>query len=116
MNLLYFAYLNLPNAWQIGMNPVITYDFKASGGNKWNVPVGLLATKTIKLGKMPVKIQFGIEYSVVSEDDFGKRALFKLNIIPVIPVAGQELDLRGRVTSTPHACRKSTEPIPSRRS
>jgi len=33
----------------------------------------------------PVKFQFGVEYSVVSQDDFGKRALIKLNIIPVIP-------------------------------
>jgi len=30
MNLLYFAFLNLPKAWQVGMNSVITYDNKAS--------------------------------------------------------------------------------------
>jgi hypothetical protein len=84
MNLLYFANINLPNAWQVGMNPVITYDHKASRGNKWNVPIGLYAAKTTKVGKMPVKFQFGIEYSVVSQDDFGKRALLKLNIIPVM--------------------------------
>jgi len=85
MSLLYFAWLNLPDAWQIGFNPVITYDSKRSSGNKWNVPIGLVATKTVMLGRMPVKFQFGAEYSVVSQDDFGKRALFKLNIIPVIP-------------------------------
>jgi hypothetical protein len=85
MNLLYFAFLNLPNAWQVGSNPVITYDHKASRGNKWNVPIGLTVAKTTKIGKMPVKFQLGAEYSVVSQDDFGKRALFKLNIIPVIP-------------------------------
>jgi hypothetical protein len=34
---------------------------------------------------MPVKIQVGAEYSVVRQDDFGKVALFKVNIIPVIP-------------------------------
>jgi len=84
MNLLYFAYLNLPQAWQVGMNPAITYDHKASRGNKWNVPIGLLATKTTKVGKMPVKFQLGVEYSVVSQDDFGKRVMFKLNVIPVI--------------------------------
>jgi hypothetical protein len=38
-----------------------------------------------KIGKIPVKIQFGVEYSVVSQDAFGQRAQFKLNIIPVIP-------------------------------
>jgi hypothetical protein len=84
MNLLYFAYWNLPNAWQIGVNPVITYDHKAGRGNKWNVPIGIGFTKTTSIGKQPVKFQFGVEYSVVSQDDFGKRALIKLNIIPVI--------------------------------
>jgi len=85
MNLLYFGFINLPNAWQIGTNPVVTYDNKASKGNRWNVPLGITATKTIKIGKAPVKIQFGIEYSVVSQDDFGKVAQFKLTFIPVIP-------------------------------
>jgi hypothetical protein len=40
--------------------------------------------QTMNLMKMPVKFQLGIEYSVVSQDDFGKRALFKVNFIPVI--------------------------------
>ena len=84
MNLLYGGFLNLPNAWQIGMNPVITYDHKAGRGNKWNVPIGLVVSKTIKFGSTPLKIQVGAEYSVVSQDDFGKRALFKVNLIPVI--------------------------------
>jgi hypothetical protein len=84
MNLLYFAFLNLPNAWQIGTNPAITYDHKAGRGNKWNIPVGIVVAKTTKIGKMPVKFQLGVEYSAVSQDDFGKRAVIKLNIIPVI--------------------------------
>ena len=99
MNLLYFGFYNLPNAWQVGFNPAITYDNKASSGNKWNVPVGLTASKTVKIGRMPVKFQFGVEYSVVSQDDFGKRALFKLNIIPGDSGIDQEADLRGRLIS-----------------
>ncbi len=85
MALLYFGWLNLPNAWQVGFNPLIEYDNKASSGNKWNVPIGLSVTKTVKVGGMPVKFQFGAEYSVVSQDDFGKRALLRLIMIPVIP-------------------------------
>ena len=46
--------------------------------------VGLVVAKTTKIGKLPVKLQLGVEYSVVSQDDFGKRAVIKLNIIPVI--------------------------------
>jgi hypothetical protein len=84
MTLLYFFYYNLPKAWQVGFNPTVTYDNKASPGNHWNVPIGITVAKTTKIGKMPVKFQFGIEYSAVSQDDFGQRLLIKLNIIPVI--------------------------------
>jgi hypothetical protein len=87
MSLLYFAFLNLPNAWQVGFNPVITYDRRQERENRWNVPVGLLVTKTTKapLTGTFTKFQFGMEYSVKHQDDFGKRFLIKLNVIPVIP-------------------------------
>jgi hypothetical protein len=85
MSLLYFGFYNLPDAWQIGFNPTITYDDKATSGNKWNVPIGLVVAKTTKVAGKPVKFQFGMEYSVVSQDDFGTRFQIKLNIIPVIP-------------------------------
>ena len=84
MSLLYFGFLNLPDAWQVGFNPVITYNDKATKGNQWNVPVWLLVTKTVAIAKRPVKFQFGLEYSVVSEDDFGKRFMMKLNVLPVM--------------------------------
>lgn len=83
--LLYFVFYNLPNAWQIGFNPTISYDDKASSGNKWNVPIGLTVAKTMRIGKIPVKFQLGAEYSVVHQDDYGKRWQIKLNVIPVIP-------------------------------
>jgi len=68
----------------VGFNPTITIDTKASGGNKWNVPIGPTVAKTMKIGNLPMKIQVGAEYSVVSQDDFGKRFMVKLNVIPVI--------------------------------
>lgn len=85
LSLLYFFIYNLPDAWQIGFNPTISYDHKASSGNKWNVPVGLIVAKTTKVGNTPVKFQLGVEYSVVKQDAFGQAAQLKLNIIPVIP-------------------------------
>jgi hypothetical protein len=84
MNMFYFFIYNLPEAWQVGFNPTINYDNKATDGNQWNVPVGLLVAKTTKIWNRPVKFQFGVEYSVVSQDTFGQRVLVKLNIIPVI--------------------------------
>jgi len=84
LNMLYAFFYNLPEAWQVGFNPVINYDNKAAKNNKWNVPVGLLVAKTTKIGGSPVKFQFGMEYSVLSQDAFGPRWLLKLNVIPVI--------------------------------
>ena len=84
-SLLYQFIYNLPDAWQIGTNPTITYDTQATSGNKWNVPVGLFAGKTMKIGKVPVNIKAGVEYSVVSPDDYGKQFAFRLQVTPVIP-------------------------------
>jgi hypothetical protein len=83
-SLLYSFVMNLPNAWQAGTNPTITYNDKADGGNKWNVPVGGFVGRTIKMGNTPVNIRCGLEYSVISEDDFGKVAAFRIQITPVI--------------------------------
>ncbi len=85
LSLLYSLNFNLPNAWQIGFNPTISYNDKALKGDKWNVPVGLYGGKTIKVGEMPVNIKFGIEYSVVSPDTFGREFQIRLQVTPVIP-------------------------------
>jgi len=84
MNMLYFGFYNLPDAWQVGFNPNITYDNKASNGNRWNVPIGLAVAKTTILSGRPWKFLFGFEYSVVSQDDYGTRFQVKLDVIPVI--------------------------------
>ena len=85
MTMLYAFIYHLPGGWDIGTNPTINYDHTASSGNRWNVPVGFFIGKMVKIGRMPVKCQLAIEYSVVHESDFGQRAQIRLNIIPVIP-------------------------------
>jgi hypothetical protein len=85
MSLLYFFNYKLPEAWQIGFNPTITYNDKASSGNQWNVPVGLYIGKTVRAGRLPVNIKVGGEYSVVSQDLFGQRFQFRFQVTPVIP-------------------------------
>jgi hypothetical protein len=89
-SILYFYFYNLPDAWQIGTNPTVTYNDKATSGNRWNVPVGLTVAKTTKIGSLPVKFQFGVQKSVVREDDFGQDWQIKLNIIPVLPALVKE--------------------------
>jgi hypothetical protein len=44
-----------------------------------------MITKTTLLGKLPVKFNLGLEYSVVSQDEYGQRAQLVLEVIPVIP-------------------------------
>jgi hypothetical protein len=85
MSMLYAFIYHLPGGWDIGTNPTINHDHTASSGNRWNVPVGLFVGKMVKIGEVPVKFQLGIEYSVISEDDFGQRAQIRFNVIPVIP-------------------------------
>jgi hypothetical protein len=48
-------------------------------------PLSAQDSKTAEVGKVPVKFQFGVEYSVVSQETFGQETQIKLNIIPVIP-------------------------------
>ena len=85
LSLLYGFTYNLAHAWQVGFNPTISYNDNESSGNKWDVPVGLFVAKMIKLGRVPFKIQAGLEYSVVSSNAFGKRANFRFVLTPVIP-------------------------------
>ena len=96
MNLLYFASLDLGNAWQVGFSPTITYDHRAPSGNRWNVPVGLMASKTTRVGILPVKFSLGGEYAVVSQDAYGERAKLVLEVTPVIPALIHRSILGGR--------------------
>ena len=83
--LLYSAWWNLPNAWQVGTAPTITYNDKAEGeDNEWNVPIGAGVAKMMAIGGKPVKVQFMIEKSVIRQKEFGLDWNIRLNIIPVI--------------------------------
>jgi hypothetical protein len=70
---------------RISINPTCACDDKASPDDKWNLPVGLTAVRSMKLGLLPVRFHFGVEKSVVRQDDFGRDWRIKLNIMPVIP-------------------------------
>ena len=86
-SMLYSLTYNIPGPghWQVGFNPIISYNDKAKSGDKWNVPVGITVGKMVKFGKLPVKIQAGADYSLAYQDDYGERWKFKVMITPVIP-------------------------------
>jgi hypothetical protein len=73
-----------PGAWSIGMGPTISVDWEASSGDKLTLPIGLGITKTIRIGKIPMKIRFEPQYSIVRPDDFGTVWNFRLQFTPVI--------------------------------
>lgn len=81
----YWFWYNLSDSLQIGFSPTVTYDDNAESGNKWNVPVGLGLAKMLKIGGTMTRIEVAAEVSVANEDDFGERARFKINLIPIIP-------------------------------
>jgi hypothetical protein len=83
-NMFYWFWYNVTDDWQIGTNPTIQWDDRAGSGNKWNVPVGFAAAKMTKFGNLPVRIESGVEYSVVNQDDYGELARSRFNFIPLV--------------------------------
>ena len=58
---------------------------RGTAGNRWNVPIGIGVSKTARIGGLISKFELSFEYSVVTEDAYGQRAMVKLNVTPVIP-------------------------------
>jgi hypothetical protein len=90
----YFIWYNLPNLWAVGAMPVINVNFEASSGNKATVPIGLGVSKTLLVGgKLPMRIIFETDYSVVHPDDIGSRWNFRLALVPVLPNPFKPMDM-----------------------
>jgi hypothetical protein len=79
---LFYTYA-LGNGWQIESNPVVLYDWEAVSGNEWTVPIGAGASKTVMLGRVPMKLAFDLQYFVVSPDRLGPEWLFRMALTPV---------------------------------
>lgn len=77
-------FASLRNGWQLGAGPMITYNWEATSGNHWNVPVGMGVSKTTAVFGRPLKLNVELDYSVVRPDVFGAEWLLKINITPVI--------------------------------
>jgi hypothetical protein len=74
----------LPGGWSIGMGPTVTYDWEAPGGERLTFPVGLGITKTVKWGKMPIKMRLEPQYSIIKPDSLGTTWNIRLQFTPVI--------------------------------
>ena len=70
--------------WSLGMGPNIVYDWTADPDDRLTLPIGLGITKTIRIGKTPVKFRFEPQYSIVKPDSAGTEWNFRIQIAPVI--------------------------------
>jgi hypothetical protein len=74
----------LPKAWSVGAGPSITYNHVAESGDRLTVPIGLGVTKTVRVGKLPMKLRAEVHYSIVRPDSYGEVWNIRLQITPVI--------------------------------
>lgn len=68
----------------LGLGPTISVNWKKEIENAITLPIGFGITKTLRIGKTPVKLRFEPQYSVIKPKDFGTCWNFRLQIAPVI--------------------------------
>ena len=64
-----FINYNFSHGWYLTTAPIITANWKADSGDKWVVPIGGGVGKIVKLGKLPLNLQLGAYYNVVTPDN-----------------------------------------------
>jgi hypothetical protein len=87
-NLQYFLFYSLDETTSIGAAPNIIANWEQDSDNTWTVPVGLGISKTIQMGKVPVRFGAEVHYSVITPDDTpGAEWDFRFYVIPAAPAA-----------------------------
>lgn len=74
-----FAY-GLGSGWQLVSQPEILYDWEAGSGNQWSLPLGGGLSKTLVLGRVPLRLDLEAYYYAASPDAFGPQwsAIFRV--------------------------------------
>ncbi len=85
MNLQYFLYRMLPNAWQVGFAPNVLVDWRADGRNQVTFPLGLGVGKTFRIGGLPIQTSLEFQWMAWHPDDFGQRFNIRFVFKPVVP-------------------------------
>lgn len=67
----YFINYNLPKAWFISWQPIITANWNADKENQWLVPFGANVGKVLRFGKQPINIQAGAYYNGIRPEGAG---------------------------------------------
>lgn len=77
-----FAVFLPGGGWSVGTAGICSYDWE---NDQWTVPLQLQVSRTVKVGKMPLKIALEGNYYVEKSDALGPDWMFGLNITPVVP-------------------------------
>lgn len=83
----YFAWYSFAPTWQVGMSPTVLIDWlQKNSEDAVTLPVGLGLSKTVLLGKLPVKFGIEADYAVVRPRRVpGDEWTIKFSITPIIP-------------------------------
>lgn len=73
--------------WNVGTAPIMNYDWKQQ---QWTIPLNLSASKTLRFGSTPVKLELEVNYYVERPDPFAAKWMIGLNVTPVVPNKIQE--------------------------
>ena len=88
MNLQYFIQYGLTETTSIGMMPNIIANWELDNDDRWTVPIGLGLNTTIQMGKVPVRVGFEVQYSVIQPDNVpGAEWNLRMYVIPAAPAA-----------------------------
>jgi hypothetical protein len=87
-NLQYFIFYSIDETTSIGAAPNIIANWEQDGSNVWTVPLGIGISKTIQMGKAPVRFGAEVHYAVIQpEDVVGMEWDFRFYVIPAAPAA-----------------------------
>lgn len=71
----------LGGGWAMGTNPSLVYNWNQS---QWTFPLNLGVSKTVRIGKTPVRLGVTIDYYVDQPDNFGPKLMIGFNVTPVV--------------------------------
>ena len=88
-NLQYFVWYSLDETSAIGATPNIIANWEQGSSNDvWTVPIGIGYSKTINIGKVPVRFGAEVHYSAISPSRaVGSEWNARFYIIPAAPSA-----------------------------
>jgi hypothetical protein len=88
-NIQYLYYYSLSETMSIGAGPNIIINWEQpNDDDKVTLPIGMGINKTIKIGKVPVRLGFETHYSVIKPGNVpGTEWDFRFYVIPAVPSA-----------------------------